>query len=83
MNAFAGDDSIRFGGSLVSSTVTAGAGNEDTIAISASTGADYSFLQIGVYAGVGADSVLITDGADPHCLRWTLQLQIPLVVLTP
>ena len=57
---FAGDDSIRFGGSLVSSTVNAGSGN-DTLAISTSTGEGAnpgsSFV-----AGAGSDSVLVTNG---------------------
>ena len=62
VNAFAGDDSIKFGGSFVSSTLNAGAGN-DTIAIHKHR--QHSFLQqYSFYAGTGADSVLMTDGAN-------------------
>ena len=59
VNAFAGNDSIKVGGSFVSSTVKAGAGN-DTIAIAANTSSSATSF----YAGAGADSVLITDGAN-------------------
>ena len=60
VQGFAGDDSIRFGGSFVSSTLNAGAGN-DTIAIKGSTGASAS-TATSFYAGTGADSVLIANG---------------------
>ena len=56
---FAGDDSIRFGGSLVSSTLNAGSGN-DTLAIATSTDSTASSF----YAGAGSDSVLVTQGAN-------------------
>ena len=60
VDAFAGADSIKVGGSMVSVTVNAGAGN-DTIAISTSTGASAS-TATEFYADAGADSVLIADG---------------------
>ena len=60
VDAFAGADSIKVGGSMVSVTVNAGAGN-DTIAISTSTGASAS-TATEFYADAGADSVLITNG---------------------
>ena len=40
VQGFAGDDSIQFGGSFVSSTLTAGAGN-DTLDIKATTGTSF------------------------------------------
>ena len=58
VNAFAGNDSIKVGGSFVSSTVKAGAGNDHR------DRSQHFFFTTSFYAGTGADSVLITDGAN-------------------
>ena len=60
VQGFAGDDSIQFGGSFVSSTLTAGAGN-DTLDIAATTGTSASSATE-FYAGTGSDSVKISSG---------------------
>ena len=60
VQGFAGDDSIQFGGSFVSSTLTAGAGN-DTLDIAATTGTSASSATE-FYAGTGSDSVNVSSG---------------------
>ena len=60
VQGFDGADSIRFGGSFVSSTMNAGAG-DDTIAIQSTTGSSSSSAT-SFYAGTGADSVLVAQG---------------------
>ena len=59
--AFAGADSIEVGGSFVSSTVSAGAGN-DTLAINTTASSSTASTATEFYAGAGADSIKIAGG---------------------
>ena len=61
VQGFDGADSIRIGGSLVSTTVTAGDGN-DTLAIKTTATTATASTATEFYAGKGTDSIKIAGG---------------------